>query len=375
MEASGELCRRSIVAARRLGDKRLEAMALAWLSGMTKVLENDDEALRLGRESLAIARKTGDPYVVGRALEGLAYALPTPEERVPLYEEGLALFRSIGNLNWSIAMLNFLSKMNLETVDDVARNRKIAEEAVAVAEELGANWALPGVWGDLAEWCGVLGDLNPARTYARQSIGAIRRNGKPDWHQQFNLLTLSWCSAAEGDFELAAKLEGPARHCNSALPNTQGSVTPRRRSSGRPRTAPASSMPWAPTRPSGTRRSGGPSPSIRSSILPWDGRDASASPKSTSPRRRVGLQLSFEQVVNLASSGPTPRRSGEPMLIVVAMLEENHGFGVVNSSNWTAVSPIALVQLVENITGGEILWPKSPAQETTVERLYPEGCS
>ncbi len=222
LEASGELCRRSIVAARRLGDKRLEAMALAWLSGMTKVLENDDEALRLGRESLAIARKTGDPYVVGRALEGLAYALPTPEERVPLYEEGLALFRSIGNLNWSIAMLNFLSKMNLETVDNVARNRKIAEEAVAVAEELGANWALPGVWGDLAEWCGVLGDLNPARTYARQSIGAIRRNGKPDWHQQFNLLTLSWCSAAEGDFELAAKFEGAREALQLRTPEYAG---------------------------------------------------------------------------------------------------------------------------------------------------------
>lgn len=208
VEANRELARRSVEGARHYGDERLEASALAWQSGVTKILGEDDEAKRLGIESLTIARRIGDPYVVGRALEGLAYSLPTYEERVPLYEEGLALFRSIGNLNWSIAMLGMLSRMNLETVDDVARNRRFAEEAVAVAEELGANWALPSVWGDLAEWCGMLGDLPPARTYARKSIGAIRRAGRADWHQQFNVLTLSWCAAADGDYELAAKLEG-----------------------------------------------------------------------------------------------------------------------------------------------------------------------
>ncbi len=208
LEANSELCRRSVEGARRFGDERLEVSALAWLSGITKVLGRDDEAKELGTQALTIARRIGDPYVLGRALEGFAYSLPTHEERVPLYEEGLNLFRSIGNLNWSIAMLSFLSKMNLETVDDVARNRRFIEEAVAVAEELGANWALPGVWGNLAEWCGVLGDLNPARTYARKSIVAIRRAGSADWHQQFNVLTLSWCAAMDGDYELAAKLYG-----------------------------------------------------------------------------------------------------------------------------------------------------------------------
>ena len=222
LETSGDVCRRCIEVARHLGEERLEAMALAWLSGMQKVLGEDDEALRLGVESLDIARRTDDPYVVGRALEGLAYALPTPEERIPLYEEGLTLFRSIGNLNWSIAMLNFLAKMNLETFEDVARNRRFAEEAVAVAEELGAAWALPGVWGDLAEWCGMLGDPIPARTYARRAIGANRRIGKGDWYQQFNLLTLSWCAATEGDYELAAQLEGAREALQQRTPDYSG---------------------------------------------------------------------------------------------------------------------------------------------------------
>ena len=223
-EVVRDLFRRSVDGARLVGDELLEAAALAWLSRVIMNLGEDEEAKQLAEEALTIARKVGDPEVIVSSLNALANSLSTDEEKIPLHEEALAISRSIGNLSWSCAELILLSIVHLETVDDVARNRRIVEEAVAVAEELGANWALPIVWGNLAVWSGLLGELNPARTYARQSIGANRRNGRADWHQVFNVLTLSWCAATDGDYELAAKLEGAREALRLRTPDHSGFI-------------------------------------------------------------------------------------------------------------------------------------------------------
>ncbi|MFI5035859.1 MAG: adenylate/guanylate cyclase domain-containing protein [Acidimicrobiales bacterium] len=223
-EAVRDGFQQSVEGARKVGDERLESEALAWLSRATKWLGDGDEAIRLATESLTLARSIGDANLVGSSLNALANALPTREEGQPLHEEALDLFRSVGNLSWACAELIALSLMNLETVDDVARNRKFAEEAVAVAEEVGANWALPIVWGNLAVWCGVLGDVNPARTYARRSIVVNRRIGKADWHQIFNILTLSWCAAVDGEYELAAALDGAHQALQLRVPGHAGFI-------------------------------------------------------------------------------------------------------------------------------------------------------
>ena len=98
----------------------------------------------------------------------------------------------------------------------------MAEEAVSLAEDLGANGALPNAWGNLAVWCAVLGDPDPARTYARKSMSANRRYGKAQWWEEFNLLTLSWCAASDGDFELAAKLDGAHEALKLLTPSSAG---------------------------------------------------------------------------------------------------------------------------------------------------------
>jgi predicted ATPase len=222
LEANLELCREAVEGARRFGDERLEASALAWLSGVMRLVGRLDEAKQMGIEALAIARGTGDPFVVGRALESAGYSRSSPEEKIPLYEEALTIFRSIGNVAWSVALLANLSVLHLGTVEDAAWSRKTAEEAVTLAEELGANGALPMVWGNLAVWCAVLGDPDPARTYARKSMSAQRRYGKAEWWEEFNFLILSWCAATDEDFELAAQLDGGHEALHLRTPQSAG---------------------------------------------------------------------------------------------------------------------------------------------------------
>jgi predicted ATPase len=222
LEANLELCRQAVEGARRFGDVRLEASALAWLSGVTRLVGRPDEAREMGIEALSIARRTGDPFIVGRALEGAGYSTTAKEEKALLYEESLTIFRSIGNVAWSIALLTNLSVLHFETIEDARQSRVMAEEAVSLAEDLGANGALPNAWGNLAVWCAVLGDPDPARTYARKSMSANRRYGKAQWWEEFNLLTLSWCAAFDGDFELAAKLDGAHEALKLLTPSSSG---------------------------------------------------------------------------------------------------------------------------------------------------------
>jgi len=58
-----------------------------------------------------------------------------------------------------------------------------------------------------------------------------------------------------------------------------------------------------------------------------------------------------------------------------ALLEDNVGYGVLNSANWTALVPIADVLYWADSIGGEVLWPTNPAQITAVEHDFPNGCS
>ena len=214
----------SIDEALAVGDSQLESNARSWLSGCLRGLGRFDEARQLAEEALATARRLGDPNLIGQALFSLAHAAEQSSgsrnmvESEPLHLEALSLFRQSGDMNWVCAELISLSIVELFKDDDWSKGMAYGEEAAAIAEELGANWALPIVWGNLGIAFAIEGDPDRASDYARKATRVTRRLGRADFHQTFNILVLSWCAAERGDGALAAMLDGAHQVLKDAIP-------------------------------------------------------------------------------------------------------------------------------------------------------------
>jgi hypothetical protein len=116
------------------------------------------------------------------------------------------------------AELISLSIVELFKDDDWSKGMAYGEEAAEIAEELGANWALPIVWANLGIAFAIEGDPDRASDYARKATRVTRRLGRADFHQVFNILVLSWCAAERGDGALAAMLDGAHQVLKEAIP-------------------------------------------------------------------------------------------------------------------------------------------------------------
>jgi len=140
-------------------------------------------------------------------------------ESEPLHLEALSLFRQSGDMNWVCAELISLSIVEWFKNEDLGKGRAYAEEAAVIAEDLGINWALPLVWGNLGVSDAIEGDLEGAMEHARRSMRVTRRLGRADIHQVFNVMVLSWCAAERGDYALAAMLDGAHVALKAAIPD------------------------------------------------------------------------------------------------------------------------------------------------------------
>jgi DNA-binding CsgD family transcriptional regulator len=104
-------------------------------------------------ESIALARQTGDPMTLAKALyqRSLAAEIIDDNERHrTLSAEALALFRIVGDAHWTIEVLLSLSRAARKQGDD-RWARALLEEALSLGRDTADAWATAWATTELAE--------------------------------------------------------------------------------------------------------------------------------------------------------------------------------------------------------------------------------
>ena len=206
-----EITERALEAARAIGDRALEASALALVAGSAYLDHDDEKASLLAEEAVAIARGLADEQLLGETLRILGHMLRPSAivaDRQKIHSEALACARRTGDA-FSVALeLHSLSALSLE-VDEPATARRYLEEAVVLASDIGAEYLLFGFRSDLGSVLLATGDVDGAAALFRTGLVLARRGG---FRQQFcgQVFGAACCATWLGDYVRAARLHGAA---------------------------------------------------------------------------------------------------------------------------------------------------------------------
>jgi tetratricopeptide (TPR) repeat protein len=156
-------------------DVRIESRA--WLARILSALGAFAEGRRHGEEALRLATLTGrgqTPIIAHGCLGELYLTQGDLEEAIRVLEQGLALCRASGHLNWlQLIAANLGSAAALQ--GRLAEGRGLVEEAIRESIHTGAlgyrsRWV---VW--LSEVCHLAGRGEEARQHARQALDLARQ--------------------------------------------------------------------------------------------------------------------------------------------------------------------------------------------------------
>lgn len=204
-----DLCVQAMELARELDDPLLEAEGLVQLSFTSWALDRRDLALSYSEDALGIGRRLGNPRLIGLALFGGGNAQPTPKEGLEFYREALINLRQAGDLAWACTCLVALSLSVGTYWEQVREGKALAEEAEALADQIGSTFHAQLLWTDLSVFCLLLGEVDEAESYGRRAIMAARRLGR---HTRdfltWNIFTLACCATSRRDFLRGAQLTG-----------------------------------------------------------------------------------------------------------------------------------------------------------------------
>ena len=204
-------------------DIESEALALSLRSYCTKQLGDRDLALEQVSAGVELARASGRPDAIGWTLlfKGMIIGFgdgALRDEARPFYLDAADAFDRTGNLrgrSMSMLLASFASYSNLE---ELAETRRMHEEAIEAAEEIGSVGTLTELWDNLSLYCYLLGDLAEAESLARRSLASKRRLGQPLWAMHISLFVLSGCAMCAGEFERAALLDGAFERADEEKP-------------------------------------------------------------------------------------------------------------------------------------------------------------
>jgi len=206
--AAKELAGRALTMARALGDARLEARALTLLSDASYFEHDPVTAGALGEQAVEIARRLGDIQLLGEALRTLAVLAPSNEECRRYRLEALECFRQTGDSLLASAELYSLS--GLAVADGlIEQSRALIEEAIARAEDLGAELFLYFYRSDLGIHLVVGEDFVRAESMLRHCLLLARRIGLSQDLSSV-LFGSACCATWRGDHHKAAQLHGAA---------------------------------------------------------------------------------------------------------------------------------------------------------------------
>ncbi len=200
------------------GTPALRAAALDAAGGSAWFVGAHERALRLFNEGLAIYRKVGDRAGIARMLARLGpplYVLGRYEEAERLVEEAVSINHELGE---TVELAMSLQILGAAAGDhgDLEKANKLLEDSAGLAREIGDLWQLAYSLVSLAELAIRRGDLEAADRHGRE--GLICANEIADASLRiFSLAIRAITMARRGDPERAGILWGAAHKLGDEL--------------------------------------------------------------------------------------------------------------------------------------------------------------
>ncbi len=192
----------SLAIARAVGDRRAIAEALMGMAHEQERVGRGAAARPLLEESVAIFRELGDEPSLARSLGGIAWLEQDYRRARALWNETLAIRRSLGNqesVGWAILQVGFCA----QSEGDYTAATAACEECLAIGHELGYKRLIARSLTQLGEAALLQCELGQARRLYEQSLPLWReighRSGLLD-----SLRGLGDVARIEGDGEGAA---------------------------------------------------------------------------------------------------------------------------------------------------------------------------
>ncbi|HZN18961.1 MAG TPA: tetratricopeptide repeat protein [Micromonosporaceae bacterium] len=194
----------AIAAARRLGDRRAEAIALNRLGRLHIDLGEVEQAIACHEQQLALVRSGGDQAGEVRALNGLAIAhtqFGQLGRAIQLHLEQLALCRRLQDRRGEAQALCNLGRTEL-SLGQVADGLAHLEPALEIAQDLGDPYGESIIRSNIGDACGATGDADAAMAHYEAAYAITRSLG--DRHLEMEILAgLAPAAAAAGRAEQA----------------------------------------------------------------------------------------------------------------------------------------------------------------------------
>jgi predicted ATPase/DNA-binding SARP family transcriptional activator len=209
---------------RALDDAGGMALCVAGRGWIVHSIGSSGEAVRVCREAVALARSSGEHWIVGDALNNLGVALRTKGDHAgsrAALDESLAIRRAIGDLEGITAGLNGLALLAVAS-DEIDEAEALFREAFSVSEgrrDLFYDAARDVV---LAYVAFARGDVGEAETLSLRALESSRRHGYLQF-TAYALELLAGIAAADGRPDDAALLVG----CALATAERLGRRSPR----------------------------------------------------------------------------------------------------------------------------------------------------
>ncbi|MBK6863307.1 MAG: hypothetical protein IPG91_06830 [Ideonella sp.] len=178
--------RRAVDLAEALGDKVLQGRALWCLQAACNDLGRGAEADRAGAQSLVLARATGDLFGQATALNSLTFNESDVAAGLRLLKRALSLFRAAGFVERQAMVTSNLAGQYVE-LGLYRQAKRLEAAAIALERQTGARHGLAGSLWKLAQLEATLGHADAARALAVEAaaqtaaLGGTQYRGWPDW--------------------------------------------------------------------------------------------------------------------------------------------------------------------------------------------------
>ncbi|HVL25129.1 MAG TPA: tetratricopeptide repeat protein [Thermomicrobiales bacterium] len=224
LDSAAEWYEQSLGFARTLGEQRRYATALANLGAIAHYRGDERAAIARYDESLAIYRTLGDGVGTMDVLSNLVSVMaPVPGQRDHarrLGEEALALARELGSAQGEASVLTYLAIV-AETAGEAERAADLHEQSLARSREVGDRAGIAGSLGNLGAVAFDAAEVDRAVALSAESVAIFAELGDPDG-VAFALETLSAVALAQGEPQRAARWIGAVDGLRDAV----GSAVP-----------------------------------------------------------------------------------------------------------------------------------------------------
>jgi tetratricopeptide (TPR) repeat protein len=207
MRAAADLCEQSLVLAREIDDRELVSKVLSALGEFVGYLGESTRATLFAEEALDVARGLADPVLMSQALNCVAFLTPTRDTEQALRLEALAFSRRAGDIYGCCSQLHDIGQGEAYWDGQLEAARARFEEAIAIAEEIGARWLLNLLWIDLGLVLLAEGKFEEAARLCRKALLSSRRQGR-GVNVVTEIFALACCATGTGDYRRAAQLTG-----------------------------------------------------------------------------------------------------------------------------------------------------------------------